>query len=74
MILISSSEVVDFLSEIILQAIVNIEPIIINKIPIIIFKGINSFININASIGDKTGLKKNTREVVLADVSSIALK
>ena len=42
--------------------------------PTIILTGINSFISIKAKIGDKTGLKKNTKEVVFADVFSIDLK
>lgn len=45
-----------------------------NNIPIIIFTGINSFMKIKAKIGDNTGLKKNTKEAVFAEVSSIALK
>ena len=34
----------------------------------------SSFKIIRASIGDKIGLKKNTRDVVFAEVTSIALK
>ncbi|MPN46694.1 hypothetical protein SDC9_194291 [bioreactor metagenome] len=57
-----------------LRMIVKIEPITINKTPIIILIGIYSFIKIKAKIGERTGLKKNTKDVVLAEVSSIALK
>ena len=69
-----SSQFKSFVFSFILQTIVKIDPIIINSMPTIILTGINSFISIKAKIGDKTGLKKNTKEVVFADVFSIDLK
>ena len=51
-----------------------IDPKSIKTIPIIMLNGIASWRSIDARIGASIGLKKNTREVVWSEVSSIALK